>query len=330
MNKKFEGKGGIYAQVIADSINPQGDRLTTLQLHYHRYIHSEFMTHRMFSRNASSSRAIPVKSMLEYIENNPAIPFHWGKNQAGMQADGENDTLIDTGEVKFDANGIAHPYVVTKKDAWERAMHEATFYANAFDQAGYHKQIVNRITEPYQFMNTVVSATDLDNFFFLRCHKDAAPEIHELADLMYDAREQSEPELLREGMWHTPYVEHHYDDDGVVFAYKSGHSFIDVEDAIKISASCAAQVSYRKNDTSLDKAISIFDKLVGMSPLHASPFEHVATPFTEEEYISRNRARVIMQKEGFIVPEVMYKGNFQGWTQFRKTLKGENITDYEQ
>ena len=314
-----EGKGGIYAEVVADSINAWGQRLTTFQLHYHRYILAELNTHRMFSRNSSSSRAIPVK---------PATPIHFGKNQAGMQADGENNELVNTGSMYFDQNGTPQYYSVEREEAWLEAMHSATEFQQAFNEAGYHKQIVNRLSETFQFMNTIVTATDYDNFFFLRCHPDAQPEIQELAHCMYNARENSEPELLHEGEYHTPYVAHRRTEK-FDLVYVSGDVAIPPKDALKISVSCCAQVSYRKNDTSLSKALSIYDRLVGMKPLHASPFEHIATPFSEFEYMIRNNAVHDANCHGISIPEVMYSGNFKGWTQYRKTLAGENITDYE-
>ena len=81
--------GQMEVKVIADSISESGKRITTFQLKYPRFIHSEVMTHRVFSRNASSSRAIPVKKMIEQVRNNPAMPIHWGANQSGMQAKNE-------------------------------------------------------------------------------------------------------------------------------------------------------------------------------------------------------------------------------------------------
>lgn len=332
-----QGKGGISAEIIADSINIFGDRLTTFQLHYHRYIHSEFMTHRMFSRNASSSRAIPVKSMLEKIRDEPATPIHWGKNQGGMQADQEQDEaiyiedyydyLIKQGFSSELADAKAY---VSPKPAWKMFADKAACHARTMNASGYHKQIVNRLTEPFQFMNVVCSATDYDNFFFLRCHPDAQPEIQELAECMYRAREQSVPEELREGQWHTPYVDHVRTYDTGEFTYVDENRVrITLENALKISASCCAQVSYRKNDTSLEKAISIYDRLIGMSPLHASPFEHMATPFSEVEHISRTTSEMSLSTCGIKNTGVQYCGNFRGWRQLRKTLKDENITHFE-
>jgi thymidylate synthase ThyX len=171
----------------------------------------------------------------------------------------------------------------------------------------------------------VVSATDYNNFFFLRDHDDSDPNIRELAHVMLIAYNQSMPETLRNGEYHTPYVTHLRGNDGVL-RYFSGDNEITSDDAIKISASCAAQASYRKLDTSLEKAIQIYDRLAGSEPIHASPFEHVATPFSEDEYMTRKEALSLLESKGVEhVMQVMYKGNFMGWTQIRKNLPNENI-----
>ena len=174
----------ISAEIILDSINTQGDRLTTMQLRYPRFIHAEFMTHRVFSRNASSSRAIPVATMIKSIQNDPAVPIHWGKNKPGMQAKEEHDDLIalheDRGSIDF-----------TKEQAWFAAMESSLSMAKAFADAGYHKQIINRLTEPFQHINVVVSATEWSNFYALRCHEDAQPEMRALADEMFAAQHEA-------------------------------------------------------------------------------------------------------------------------------------------
>jgi thymidylate synthase ThyX len=324
-NEEVVGKGNIWAQVIADSHNVWGQRLTTFRLHYPRFIHAEFMTHRMFSRNASSSRAIPVAKVLDQVHEQPATPIHWGVNQAGMQAAGEQDVPINFQGYCRNAYGDYEDVEFDRDDAWTEAADSAAFYAQAFSDAGYHKQVVNRIVEPFQFMNVVISATDYNNFFYLRDHDDADPNIRELAHVMLTAYNRSLPETLRNGEYHTPYVNHVRGKDGVL-RYFSGDTEITVEDAIKISASCAAQASYRRLDTSLEKAIEIYDRLAGSEPIHASPFEHVATPFTEHEYMARKDALDMLErKEVDHALQVMYKGNFMGWTQIRKDLPNENI-----
>lgn len=319
------GKGNIWASVIADSHNVWGQRLTTFRLHYPRFIHAEFMTHRMFSRNASSSRAIPVKKVLEQVSTEPATPIHWGVNQAGMQAAGEQDVPVNFQGFCRTQAGDYEDVEFDRDDAWEEAADSAAYFAQSFANAGYHKQVVNRIVEPFQFMNVVISATDYNNFFYLRDHDDADPNIRELARVMLHAYNVSTPEILRHGEFHTPYVQHLRGQDGVL-RYFSDNVEIDTQDAIKISASCAAQASYRNLDTSLEKAKEIYERLAGSEPIHASPFEHVATPFAEAEYMARKDALDMLErKEIDHAIQVMYKGNFMGWTQIRKEMPNENI-----
>lgn len=293
----------ISAKVIADSISEAGVRITTFELEYPRFIHAEFMTHRMFSRNAASSRAIPVEKMIKQIEDNPAMPIHWGKNQPGMQAKEECDALIDC------TNGT----YLTRTQAWEFAAMHARVVAEAFNAAGYHKQIVNRLLEPFAHIKVVCTATEYDNFFELRRHPDAQPEIHELANQMWDARDASTPRLLGYHDWHLPYYA-----NGWLEFTNHDHSEQELTEALMISASCCAQVSYRVNDPSLEKAKRIYKQLIESKPMHASPFEHQATPMkrrglgradsgtTHESYINGN-------------PE-WWSANFRGWVQYRQLI----------
>ena len=152
----------ITAKIIADSISPAGARLTTLQLRYPRFIHAEFMTHRMFSRNASSSRAIPVERLIQDVLDDPAMPVFWGKNQPGMQAREDHHALVGgegvSGYDHFDDS-------ITREAAWLISRGIAIQHAREFAKAGYHKQIVNRLLEPFSHINVVVTATEWENFF---------------------------------------------------------------------------------------------------------------------------------------------------------------------
>lgn len=277
----------ITAKVIQDSRAPHGKRITTFELEYPRFIHSELMTHRWFSRNAASSRAIPVKAMIEMVRTSYARPIHWGKNQPGMQA---NEQLQE-------------PQLIRVKSLWCEAAGAAADIAEKMMNEGAHKQIANRILEPFQHMKTVVTATDFDNFFHLRRHKDAQPEIHALADAMWEAREASTPMQLDNGEWHVPYVERARSSGGTL-VYGND---MPVGDAQIISASCCAQVSYRKSDDSIEKARIVYDRLIGSAPVHASPVEHQATP-------------------GF---KGSLSGNFMGWTQLRQMIPNHTCWNYE-
>lgn len=292
----------ITATIIKDSISEFGNRITTFELEYPRFIHGEFMTHRMFSRNAMSSRAVPVNKMIDQVRKNPAMPIHWGKNQAGMQAEDECTSLVDLG-----AAGVEF----TVQDTWMFAAKTAGNYAQAMSEAGYHKQVVNRLLEPFQMMKTIVTATEYSNFFELRCHSDAQPEIRVLAELMHDAMENSKPDVLKSGEWHIPYVEQ--DEDGFYLDQEEYFIRLTLEEALKLSASCCAQVSYRLLDKSLDKAIMIYDKLITSKPSHSSPMEHQAQVMSNKGFdyigITHQDAR------GFY-----WSGNFKGWIQYRQIL----------
>ena len=154
----------ITAKMIEDSISEDGVRISTLQLRYHRYVHAEFMTHRVFSRSASSSRAIPIKKIIHQVWNEPAMPVHWGANISGMQA----------------KNELSGWRLLLARNVWLTASKFACIFAYMLYYVGLHKQIGNRILEPWQFINVIVTSTEWDNFFELRIHPDAQPEIKEL------------------------------------------------------------------------------------------------------------------------------------------------------
>lgn len=266
--------GHLEVKIIADSISEAGKRITTFQLKYPRWIHAELLTHRVFSRNASSSRAIPVTKMIEQVRMNPAMPIHWGKNQSGMQAKEELDGLT----------------LAAVKSNWSKSATQASDTAERMAELGAHKQIINRILEPFQHIHVVLTATEFNNFFELRIHEDAQPEIYALALTMKQDMDNSEPELLKVGEWHLPYVED--DDYDVIFDWSL---------LCKISAARCCRVSYLKHDgtnPSIEDDLALFERLVGSAPLHASPLEHQATP--ENEY------------------EPLPKSNLQGWAQYRK------------
>lgn len=304
----------ISAKVIADSVSPAGDRITTFELEYPRWIHGELMTHRVFSRNAMSSRAVPIDKMLDQVWNDPAMPVEWGKNQSGMQA-----------KEKFELDYE----IATCEFLWKQAAKAAVDQAKRLQAKGLHKQLVNRVLEPFQLMKTVVTATEWDNFFWLRCHPDAQPEIRKLADCMGSAKDQSTPEVLKTEEWHTPYVSHFRASDGdAALEYHSNNLGLSVEDALKVSASCCAQVSFRFCDDSIDKALRIYDRLVESTPVHASPFEHQATPMIEPEgdqLASLHIERGVTHMDRNLA---MWSGNFKGWIQYRQLINNNVCKEY--
>lgn len=265
----------VIAKVIEDSIAPNGVRLTTLQLMYPRFIHAEVMTHRVFSRNSSSSRAIPVAKVIEQVRNNPAMPIHWGKNQPGMQANEE----------------LSGDELTRVQEGWRNAARAAADFASEMAANSAHKQVANRILEPFQHMHVIVTATEWRNFFELRAHPDAQPEIHDLALRMQRAMDASKPRQLDDGEWHMPYVR------------ATERVGLDLDVCLKISAARCARVSYLTHDgqtPSVEKDLELYERLVGSKPLHASPIEHQATPMADASH---------------------WSNNFRGWLQHRALVE---------
>lgn len=291
----------ISAKVIADSSSGSA-RITTFELEYPRFIHSELMTHRVFSRNAASSRAIPIKTMHEHILAHPARPIHWGTNKPGMQA-GPELTGADLSMASY---------------YWDCAARAAVSSSQDLANAGLHKQIANRVTEPFQIMKTIVTATEWDNWYYLRNHEDAQPEIRELAKAMLKAHTSSVPMLLYPGEWHVPYVERVRNPvDGNLYYQDNHGTALSLADARIVSASCCAQVSYRKNDDSLEKAHKVYDRLINSEPAHASPIEHQATPMqlSHEHMGSTTWEAGVTHCDRF---GEFWSANFRGWIQFRQ------------
>jgi thymidylate synthase ThyX len=288
----------IKATIIADSINQNGIRLTTFEFEYPRFIHAEVMTHRMLSKNAASSRAIPIERMHEAIKADPGMPIYWGKNQSGMQAKEELDPVM----------------LEQAKIWWGMAQSDAIDWSKDLAELGLHKQIANRITEPFQTMKTVISGTEWENFFWLRDHPDAQPEFQRLAASAKAAMDISIPMELSYGEWHLPYIQVRRP-AGVVSYYTKDAEW-SLVDARIISASCCAQVSYRKNDDTIDKARMIYDRLVNTSPVHASPVEHQATPMPNITGFTAWPQGVTHQRRD----KSYWSGNFQDWIQFRQQI----------
>lgn len=319
----------ISAKIIADSINSNGDRITTFELEFHRYILPEFNTHRLFSRNAASSRAIPVDKAISLIKENTAMPSHWGKNQPGMSAREEHNEKVNvlfSCDAGTDVDVDYSFFDVTREEAWEEARDAAVEFAKAFAAGGYHKQIVNRITEPFSHIKVVCTSTSYDNFFYLRRHPDAQPEIKELADRMWEAREKSEPFVLSAGEWHVPY----FRDGQWTHEMKQP-----LDDALAISASCCAQVSYRTLDDSVEKAKRIYDRLITSKPAHASPMEHQAQCIDIHDHIIEQLGQVgitglCKENNDSSGKYKLESGNFRNWVQYRQLIDDNACWEYKE
>ena len=270
------------AKIILDSISPDGVRLTTMVLTYPRMIHAEVMTYRVFSRNASSSRAIPVERMISQVETDPAMPVWWGKTQKGMAA-------------REELSGAEKAIV---QERWLFARDQAVESAGVMLRAGCHRQLVNRILEPWMFITVIVSATDWTNFFAQRIHPDAQPEIRRIAELAREQYLASTPLAVRVGEWHTPFIQPD-EVDGLT-----------VEERKRVSVARCARVSYLTPDgvRNVEADLRLFERLRSANPPHASCFEHVATPV---EPHSLDRPKVL--------------GCFRGWRQLRHSIPNENV-----
>lgn len=285
----------IKAEIVEDSLAPSGVRLTTFVLVYPRFIHAEVMTHRMFSRNASSSRAIPVTKQITEVIQNPAIPLAFRKNQKGMQA----------GELLEDQDKAV--------SVWLAARDYAVIQAKEMVAMDIHKQYANRILEPWAHITVICTATDWDNFFSLRVHPAAQPEICELATQMWNLYKQGNPPIVRVGYWHLPLVTEEEIKECCaqvgVSCLKDSPQAMDL--AIRRSVAKCARVSYKNHDgtkNTLTQDLDLYTRLLGNVPIHASPAEHQA----RADYVEFPACR----------------GNFRGWIQYRKTLADECVKTF--
>jgi thymidylate synthase ThyX len=259
-----------HAEVLLDSVNPAGRRLTTFVLRFPRFVLSEFNTHRMFSRNASSSRAIPTAKLMQQLREDPVVPVEWGRNQSGMQA-----------REVLDAAGAR-----AAEDEWLRARDAALAHAEQLRATGVHKQIVNRVLEPWMWASVIVSSTTYENFFTLRCHADAQPEIKRLADLMRAAFAASTPTPRAAGEWHLPFV-------------GPDEAVLSIEERKQVSVARCARVSYLTHvgTRDIDADRQLHQRLLDAG--HWSPFEHVAMAAADETRFN----------------------NFSGWQAYRHQME---------
>jgi hypothetical protein len=266
-------------KLILGSSCKNGPPIFTLRCRYWRAIHAEVNTHRGLNKNAGSSRAVPVAKMLDMVRNDTAGPTHWGKNQKGMQAEVENnEPLLIPGPLReaFETfvrkekpeGGQFGNMFMSREVGWRFSAWLAAEMSEAFSDAGYHKQVANRITEPYQWINVVLTGTlDMwEHFWRLRDHKDAMPEFQAVAHDTKLLIQGCKPQELRLGQWHVPFI-------------RPNEDLLPLEVKLKLSAARCAHTSFETVDgfdMTLDKAEEIFGKLMGGDPQHASPTEHQA------------------------------------------------------
>lgn len=281
---------GYECKVLADSI-ASDVRLTTLQVTFPRIVLAEFNTHRVFSRNSASSRAIPVEKNIARVLEDSFVPEAFAMNKRGMQAGEELDERDNS----------------KARDAWLRGRDAAVLQASALADLGVHKQWANRLLEPYAWHQCIVTATEWENFFALRCNPMAAPEIRRIAEMMREHISWSDPQPLEPGQWHLPLVqmtETH--GNGDLYDFAGGPA--GMEKIVKISVARCARVSYLTHDgkRDIDADLALYDRLKTSG--HMSPFEHAA-------YVGR-----------FVVEDVKVASNFRfPWIQHRKQIEGEAV-----
>lgn len=289
------------AEILADSINPDGNRLTTFCVTYPRFVHSELMTHRAFSRNAASSRAIPITKMIQAVQDDPVMPVWWGKNQAGMQAR-EELTGSELEQAKYE-------WLIARDDAIGHVRFMSGGYHEGPDETSWekgpsvHKQLVNRLLEPWMWITVIISATEYENFFHLRCHPDAQPELQKIAYMMQELYHEHKPTYLEEGIWHLPLVQ---PEESTYYTHANLAAPPNtVTYWVKVAVGRCARVSYLTHDGKRDPQadIELHDRLLESG--HWSPFEHVAQATTSN----------------------IVSGNFTGWLQYRKSFLGENYVN---
>lgn len=305
----------VTSKLIRYSVSSEGGPpLPSFELRYPRFIHSEVMTHRVMSRNASSSRAIPVKRMIEEILRDPAMPEKWVLNEPGMQGYTE----------------ASPAQVESLKAHWLAAMHWAISSAQNMADAGAHKQHINRVLEPWMHIKVVVTATEWANFFELRDHPAAEPTFQVLARQMVSLLDTNTPDRLDRGEWHLPYIDH---EDRIAVEsevrafFRTDHP--GYEQSVRgttrlrllaISVARCARTSYDSFDgvrSTWDKDRDLFNKLITSKPEHASPTEHQARPDWKVWDVKS------VHYGDWQHPQL--HGNLAGWQQFRHAKNDSNF-----
>jgi thymidylate synthase ThyX len=222
-----------------------------MEVKIHRFVLAEFNTHRVFSRNSASSRAIPVKKQIARVMDDPAIPLTFPLEQKGMQ-----------GGEEVEKRELAEEF-------WLQARDHAVSAATTLSLMGVHKSVTNRLLEPFMWHTVIVSSTEWENFFVQRCSPLAQPEIRAVAELMQAALFRSRPRPVSAGEWHLPYIDHEDRE-----AVKVPHH------VCAVSAARCARVSYLTHDgkRDIEEDLALFGRLITAKPAHASPLEHVAVP----------------------------------------------------
>lgn len=279
-------------RVEADSLSSDGIRLTSLVVTFPAIVQAQVLTHRAFSRNSSSMRAIPVEKLIKQVQEDPYIPEVWGKNQKGMQPAPEIETPI------------------AARNSWTWALDHSLQAAQDLAHCSVHKELVNRLLHPFSWVTMIITATDWDNFFELRCHPAAQYEIRKLAEMMRESLRASFPRRKEIGQWHLPFIPQEEEP-----AY-------DTWTLRRFSTARSGRVSYNNHYGKRDLAddLRLAKDLLDNKPAHSSPSEHHATPDPEYPYKSYLKEDLLKQNNGHWEPwidQVLYNANLKGWISGR-------------
>lgn len=318
---KVETCNGCYAEMICDSISKDGKRIQTFNIKYGLIVHSEHLRHRLFSNSVKSNRAVNVKQIRKEVLEDPYIPVKFGQEQRGMVSSEEKD----------------FKYAKVCRSLWKVGRYPAVAVHWVLTKLGLHKEVANRILNPWQWVRQTLTATEFDNFYNLRLHKDAQKDIEVIARAIKECSDKSIPMEIVVGEWHTPYVNRERTEDGVLRYYDNDGTELTTEEAIQASVARCARSSYDTHDG--NKALyrkkegkgrgdkELFEALLISEPVHGSPGESVATPMkkpTTPFTPSRWQDGVThCDKEGGL-----WSGNLKGWIQFRQTLDNHTCWEY--
>lgn len=289
-----------------------GKEIFTMICEYPRAIHAQLLTHGVFSKNSSSTRAVPLKAAFAQVRENPSKVI-WTENRAGMQGN------VVTDPTKLNRLNCKH------LNELERTIE----FVETLEAAGVHKQNAGRYLEPFQNIKIVLTSTEWENWDWLRIHEDAQGEIADLATAMKGARDNADIMEIGEGEWHVPFVDReHCPQTGNLLYFVQQGLQVTIDEAKAVSVSVCAQTSYRKADYSLEKANKMMDMLTTGHKVHASPFEHQATPIPTYDIDAGDFTSIMfnlpvgvthIRRDGS-----MGSGNFIGWIQHRQLIKNHD------
>jgi hypothetical protein len=253
-------------------------RLATFAIRIPKFVWGHIISHRVLSRNSASSRAVPTKRIRGSVIRNPFLPVYFGENKAGMQS----------------GKPLKNMRLLAAKKIWLWSRYVPSAFHYFGEKIGMHKEVINRILEPWLTIDVIVSGTEWNNFILLRTNEDAQPEIRFIAEEIDRLLSETKPVVLKTGEWHIPFI-------------MGNEESLDVDIKKKISVARCARVSYKLFDgkvSNIEGDIKLCAKL--SSSGHWSPFEHVAQAQAAESRL----------------------GNFVGWKQYRKEFQDESRGDY--